>query len=174
MLCKWPHAVGYLIPPAVDPSHVTWPSFFFSPFFFPCLPLLCSSLFHSPCFSHSLWLPLCSSSFFPPCSCFSSLSFPLYSSSSFCPPPLARSSASLFLFPRHSRFKGLISSRLPQLDLQLCCLYVLHDWERIGYYYTRSCKTRDIDWQQRTDSGLMNSLVFIILATQVICQAIHT
>lgn len=147
--------------------------FFSPPFFSPaslCSVPLSSTLPVSPtaCDCRSV-LPL-----FPPLLLFSPLSFPLYSSSSFCPPPLARSSASLFLFPRHSRFKGLISSRLPQLDLQLCCLYVLHDWERIGYYYTRSCKTRDIDWQQRTDSGLMNSLVFIILATQVICQATDT
>lgn len=107
--------------------------FFFSPLFSPCLPLLsvplCSTLPVSP----TAALPLS-----PPLLLFSPLSFPLYSSSSFCPPPLARLSASLFLFPRHRRFKGLISSRLPQLDPQLCCLCVLHDWERIGYYYTRS------------------------------------
>lgn len=46
MLCKWPHAVGYLILPAVNPSHVTWPSFV-------CLSQPVSPLF----FSFSLGLP---------------------------------------------------------------------------------------------------------------------
>lgn len=144
MLCKWPHAVGYLIPPAVDPSHVTWPSF--PPFFF--LPLLCSS--PSPALSASpTACERCSVLPFPLSFhyCFSPFPFLLYSSSSLFVRPL-----SLARWRRHHRFKGLISSLLTatrSTTLSPVSTYVLCDWERIGYIYTGSCRISEKDQWRR-------------------------
>lgn len=88
MLCKWPHAVGYLILPAVDPSHVTWPSFVSLPL--PVSPLFlsfilsltlslkvskrCSVLLSLMSLSISILLTL----LFVPCSQLSLYLFPFY------------------------------------------------------------------------------------------------